>query len=77
LHAVIDEAIRLGCRRISFGRTALEPKAGLGAKPQPLWLWARHRVPAMNMLIRRLLRVVPHGEAPDRNPFKSSSPTEP
>jgi predicted N-acyltransferase len=77
LHAVIDEAIRLGCRRISFGRTALEPKAGLGAKPQPLWLWARHRVPAMNMLIRRLLRVVPHGQAPDRNPFKSSTPTEP
>jgi predicted N-acyltransferase len=74
LHAVIEEAIRLGCRRISFGRTALEPKAGLGARPERLWLWARHRVPAMNVLIRRLLRMVPHGEAPDRNPFKAESP---
>jgi len=76
LHAVIDEAIRLGCRRISFGRTALEPKAGLGAKPERMWLWTRHRVPAMNVLIRRLLRVVPHGEAPDRNPFKTAAPTD-
>jgi hypothetical protein len=76
LHSVIDEAIRLGCRRISFGRTALEPKAGLGARPERLWLWTRHRVPTMNVLLRRLLRVVPHGEAPDRNPFKTSTPAK-
>jgi GNAT acetyltransferase-like protein len=70
LHAVIGEAIALGCRRISFGRTALEPKAGLGARPERLWLWARHRNPVMNVLVRRLLRAVPHGDAPERNPFK-------
>ncbi len=70
LHAVIGEALRLGCRRISFGRTALEPKSGLGARPERLWLWTRHRVPAVNVVLRQLLRVVPHGEAPDRNPFK-------
>ena len=70
LHAVIGEAIALGCRRISFGRTALEPKAGLGARPQRMWLWARHRNPVMNALVRRLLRAVPHGEAPERSPFK-------
>jgi hypothetical protein len=70
LHAVIGEALQVGCRRISFGRTALEPKAGLGARPERLWLWTRHRVPAMNVLLRQLLRVVPHGQAPDRNPFK-------
>lgn len=72
LHSVIAEGIRLGCRRISFGRTALEPKAGLGARPERLWVWARHRVPAMNLLLRRLLRVVPHGEAPERSPFKTA-----
>ncbi|HEY2991893.1 MAG TPA: GNAT family N-acetyltransferase [Methylomirabilota bacterium] len=71
LHAVIGEAIALGCRRISFGRTALEPKAGLGARPQRMWLWARHRNPVMNVLVRRLLRAVPHGEAPERSPFKT------
>ena len=70
LHAVIGEALQVGCRRISFGRIALEPKAGLGARPERLWLWTRHRVPAMNVLLRQLLRVVPHGQAPDRNPFK-------
>jgi hypothetical protein len=70
LHSVIGEAIAMRCRRISFGRTALEPKAGLGARPERLWLWARHRNPAMNLLVRNLLRAVPHGQAPDRNPFK-------
>jgi len=72
LHSVIGEAIALRCRRVSFGRTALEPKAGLGARPERLWLWARHRNPAMNLLIRNLLRAVPHGEAPDRSPFKNA-----
>jgi Acetyltransferase (GNAT) domain len=72
LHSVIGEAIALRCRRVSFGRTALEPKAGLGARPERLWLWARHRNPAMNLLVRKLLRAVPHGQAPDRNPFKNA-----
>ena len=72
VHAAISEAIEMGCRRISFGRTALDTKAGLGARPQRLWLWARHRNPALNMLIRNLLRAVPHGEAPERSPFKNT-----
>src|SRR5207248_2763262 len=71
LHSVVADAIDMGCRRVSFGRTALEPKAGLGARPERLWLWARHRNPALNVLIRNLLRAVPHGEAPERNPFKN------
>ena len=72
LHSVIDDAIEMRCRRVSFGRTALEPKAGLGARPERLWLWARHRNPALNVLIRNLMAAVPHGEAPDRNPFKNA-----
>jgi hypothetical protein len=76
LHSVIGDAIELGCRRVSFGRTALEPKAGLGARPERLWLWARHRNPALNLLIRNLLRAVPHGAAPERNPFKSAPAAE-
>lgn len=72
LHSVVGEAIAMRCHRISFGRTALEPKAGLGARPERLWLWARHRNPAMNLLVRKLLRAVPHGRAPDRSPFKSA-----
>lgn len=71
LHAAVGEAIDLGARRLSLGRTALEPKARLGARPEPLRIWVRHRVPAMNPLLRALLAAVPHAEAPERNPFKS------
>lgn len=35
LHALVAEAIETGCRRISFGRTALEAKTRLGCKPVP------------------------------------------
>ena len=71
LHATIPPAIEWGCRRLSFGRTALEPKAGLGARPQPMSIWLRHRVPAFNWMIRGMLGAVPHAEAPERNPFKA------
>lgn len=70
LQAVIDDAIQLGCRRISLGRTALEPKARLGARPSPLRIWLRHRIPAINLVVRGLLQTVSHDEAPERNPFK-------
>jgi hypothetical protein len=57
---------------LSFGRTALEPKARLGALPQPITVWMRHRQPVMNLFVRNLLRVIPHEEAPERNPFKKA-----
>ena len=70
LHAVVQDAIEMGCRRVSLGRTALEPKARLGARPAPMRVWVRHRVPALNMVVRSLLGTISHDEAPDRNPFK-------
>lgn len=70
LQATIADAIAFGCRRLSLGRTALEPKAKLGAKPQALRVWVRHRVPALNLLIAPLLTAIPHAEAPERNPFQ-------
>lgn len=69
LQATIESALQLGCRRLSLGRTALEPKARLGAAPCPTELWLRHRIPALNMLVKGLVGHVPHDEAPDRNPF--------
>jgi hypothetical protein len=75
LHATIADAIEWGCKELSLGRTALEPKAALGAKPQPMSVWMRHRVPALNWIFRGLLGGVPHAEAPERNPFKSSRAT--
>ncbi|HTI72329.1 MAG TPA: GNAT family N-acetyltransferase [Candidatus Limnocylindria bacterium] len=73
LHATIGHGIELGCRRLSLGRTALEPKAALGAKPEPMSVWMRHRVPALNWMLGGLLGAVPHNEAPERNPFKAAN----
>ena len=73
LHATIADAIGWGCRELSLGRTALEPKAALGAKPEPISIWLRHRIPAMNWALRGVLGAVHHAEAPERNPFKAAS----
>ncbi|MBL8510189.1 MAG: GNAT family N-acetyltransferase [Betaproteobacteria bacterium] len=73
LHAGIADALSLGCKRISYGRTALEPKAALGAKPQPFSILLRHRQPVLNKLIKRLLLGISHDDAPERNPFKKGA----
>jgi len=70
LQSVVADAIELGVRELSLGRTALEPKARLGARAAPLEVWIRHRVPVLNLLVRSLLGTVPHAEAPERDPFK-------
>ncbi len=71
LQAVIDHAISLGCTQLSLGRTALEPKARLGARPDPMRVWIRHRIPMLNLVVRGLLRTIDdHEEPPERNPFK-------
>jgi predicted N-acyltransferase len=72
LHASVADAIALGCKRISYGRTALEPKASLGAKPQPFSVLLRHRQPVLNKLLKHLLLGIEHDEAPERNPFKKA-----
>jgi hypothetical protein len=70
LHATIGDAIAWRCSRLSLGRTALAPKAALGAKPEAMSVWLRHRVPALNLLVRGVLHAVPHDEPPERSPFK-------
>jgi len=73
LHAAIADAIDLGCRQLSYGRTALEPKAALGARPRPFGVLLRHRQPVLNKLIKGLLTGIEHVEPPERNPFKKKS----
>jgi hypothetical protein len=71
LQTVVDDAIIFGCKRLSLGRTALEPKARLGTRPDPMRIWIRHRIPMLNVLVRALLHTISHhDEAPERNPFK-------
>jgi hypothetical protein len=70
LHAAVDHLIAMGAKRVSLGRTALEPKARLGAKPQTMTVWMRHSQPLINTVTKRLLGLVQHDEAPEANPFK-------
>jgi len=72
LQLSIEDALAMGCKKISLGRTALEAKANLGAKPVPLYVWARHRVPTVNFFARKLFRLVPSSVAPERTVFKQT-----
>ncbi|MCM2371275.1 GNAT family N-acetyltransferase [Aporhodopirellula aestuarii] len=72
LLAVIEQAIRWRCRRISFGRTALDAKSRLGCKPEATHVWVRHRVPLLNVFVQQMLKNVGHEEPPERNPFKDA-----
>lgn len=69
LHRTVEDGIALGARRLSLGRTALEPKAALGARPEPLHVWVRHRQGVLNKLLRGLLGHIHHDESPERHAF--------
>lgn len=73
LHAALAQGIAFGCRRISFGRTALEPKARMGCVPERTYVWVRHRRPMLNQLVQPLLRLVEAEEAPSITPFKQAT----
>jgi hypothetical protein len=76
LYACIEDALALGAAWLSLGRTALGPKASLGAVGQPLTCYVRHRVPALNGIVHALLNAVPRPEQPPaRSPFKPGRTT--
>ena len=71
LQCTIQDAIEMKAKWLSLGRTALQPKAQLGAQPVPLRCYVRHRVPTMNAVVRSFLNFMPEPDtAPERNPFK-------
>lgn len=72
LQSLIEDAIDLGCDELSFGRTAMEPKASLGATAKSSHVWLRHRVPSVNALIREVFVRVRPDPAPERRPFKNA-----
>ena len=76
LQSTIEDALRFGAARLSLGRTALEPKAKMGCKPEPLACAARHRVSAVNGLVSALTRGASHDEPPERSPFKQAKNAE-
>ncbi|WP_163993854.1 GNAT family N-acetyltransferase [Pyxidicoccus caerfyrddinensis] len=71
-NALLDDVefgIVTGAKRIQFGRTSLECKSALGAEPQSLNLFTRHREPLLYPLARSLLPLVQPKWAA-RHPFK-------
>lgn len=71
LQAIIEDALAMGAKSVSLGRSALNPKASLGAKPQPMRCLIRHRIPALNFILKGLLTQLPDPDLPpERNPFK-------
>lgn len=70
LQLVIESAVDLKCTKVLFGRTALEPKVNLGAQPIEEFVWARHRVPVVNFMVRKLFRNIPFDVAPERSVIK-------
>jgi hypothetical protein len=74
LQCLVEDAIELRCRELSFGRTAAEPKASLGASACASHVWLRHRLPAVNVLVREVFSRVQPEAAPQRQPFKEALP---
>ncbi len=71
LQRTLQDAIEMKGAWLSLGRTALQPKAQLGAQPQAMRCYIRHRIPAMNSVVRSFLNFMPEPDtAPERNPFK-------
>ncbi|MBI3147338.1 MAG: GNAT family N-acetyltransferase [Betaproteobacteria bacterium] len=74
LQSAIEDGIARGCKRITYGRTALEPKARLGATPVALTLYGRHKSKLMGPLLTPLLQALaPKAGPPPRNPFKETA----
>lgn len=70
LHSVIDDGLALGCTTLHYGRTALEPKARLGATPTETEIWIKHSHPVANQIVAPLVRLAPQDTAPRREPFR-------
>lgn len=73
LHTAVEVGLERGCRHVVLGRTALEPKARMGAKPVETVMWVRHRVPVVNALTKGLVDLVRHEPAPEIDPFKRAA----
>jgi hypothetical protein len=71
VYAAVGQAIEMGASSMRLGRTALGPKAQIGAKPQAMCGFLRHRSPALNLAVPTILAFLPEPQQPpERHPFK-------
>lgn len=72
LYDMIKIGIKLGVERIVFSRTALEIKSSVGATPEVLHCYLRHRNSLLNLLLPFFVRYLePEVQWRQRHPFKN------
>lgn len=72
LYEYIDEGIKRGVDKISFGRTAMEIKSTVGAFPVDLKIFIKHRSKTPNHLLRVLFSYVKPADFDQRVPYKKT-----
>ena len=72
LYDMVGCSIHNGFKRINFGRTALEIKSSVGAKPEKLFGWMQHKNKWINRNLGYFFNLLePEAQWIERNPFKS------
>ncbi|WP_420570970.1 hypothetical protein [Kordia sp.] len=71
---ILNDYVRLGilhgAKRINLGRTASEIKSTLGAKPQDLTCYMRHKRPFINSLMKPFIKNIRIKDFKEHKPFK-------
>jgi hypothetical protein len=72
LYDMLGCSIHNGFKRINFGRTAMEIKSSIGAKPEQLFGWMQHKNTMVNRNLGFIFNLLePKAKWIERNPFKS------
>lgn len=72
LYDMVESAIAGHAVELDFSRTALEIKSSVGAEPQDLFCYFRHRSPLVNPFIPWITQVIsPDEEWAQRHPFRA------
>ena len=71
---ILNDYVRIGIEKhvshINFGRTASEIKTTIGALPEPLTCYIRHKRSWLNMMLRPIIKMVKIKDFRQHKPFK-------
>ena len=70
LNDYVRLGLELGCDEVNFGRTSSEIKSTLGARPEDLTCYVRHRRTVANLFFKPLVRQIKMTEYKQHRPFK-------
>ena len=71
LYDYIETAISKGLNKINFGRTASEIKSSVGAVPQDLTMYLRHKKSIKNKILKLFLQRIQPTPFQQKFPFKT------